>query len=134
MTKKEAIKNHRDMWNWIADQIEKDKELKHIEDLKQDYCNDYTSGDYCIQFNCFCCEYAKISNDYNFNCNSCPVEWPSTTKEFMCEYKNNKSLKIGDCDGLWIECADMVYSPKSYTWEEQAKLARQIANLPERED
>lgn len=41
----------------------------------------------------------------------------------MCEHKENKpSTEVG----LWIQCRD------AKTWEEQAELARKIANLPER--
>ena len=31
--KKEAVQRHREMWNWIADQVEKDG-LKHLSDIK----------------------------------------------------------------------------------------------------
>lgn len=67
ITKKEAVRKHRAMWNWIADYIEKKKEEQ------------------CI-------------------------------------------LSCCDPGGIYRKCIDAL------TWEEQAEIARQIANLSERED
>ena len=127
MTKQEAVENHRKMWNWIANQIEKDEELKDVIDLKQKYCEIYN---HYLLHNCFCCEYCN--SFFYLDCSKCPVEWPSTASNFMCEFKDIESEKNDGCDGLWIECANMLDEPEYYTWEEQAELARQIANLPER--
>lgn len=121
MTREEAIKKHREMWNWIADWIERCESTCNIDILKEYYI--YTNEDI-IMYNvykefyncCYCCVYADN------NCNRCPVEWPSTAKEFMCEVTDNEYTD----DGLWLECF------ASKDWKEQVELARQIANLPER--
>ena len=54
----------------------------------------------------------------------CPIEWGSEVEDLMCldQYKEY------DNEGLYALCRDEL------DWREQAKLARQIANLPEREN
>lgn len=109
LTKQQAIEGHRKMWNWIADTIEKKKTVCCIPELKRDYCfeNNLT-----LSCNCFCCEY----NSHTQACKKCPLDWGKTRS---CS-TNEKSLycRITYCE----------------LWKEQVDLARQIANLPERED
>ena len=116
LTREEAVSWHRKMWNWIADRIEEEKDYQDINNLKEEYC--YREGFYCVISDCFCCEYAS------FNCNFCPIEWGGGLKYSMCldQYKEK------DNKGLYSLCCD------EKDWKEQAKLARQIANLPERQD
>ena len=116
LTREEAISEHRKMWNWIADRIEEEKEYQDIEDLKIEYCDREGFDD--IENNCFCCEYT------NCVCEFCPIEWESEAGDYMCldQYKEK------DCKGLYMLCFDEL------DWKEQAKLARKIANLPEREN
>ena len=114
LTREEAISKHRKMWNWIADRIEEEKEYQDINYLKKEYCD--IKGFHCETNNCFCCEYTNI------NCSLCPIEWGSEVEYLMCldQYKEY------DNEGLYLLCCD------EKDREEQAKLARQIANLPER--
>lgn len=116
LTREEAISKHRKMWNWIADRIEEEKEYQDIGDLKIEYCDREGFDD--IENNCFCCEYTQV------NCGSCPIEWHSHLYEYMCEQKDEED----DDKGLYLLCCD------ESDWREHAKLARQIANLPEREN
>lgn len=81
LTKEQAISEHRKMWNWIADKIEKEKECQEIGDLKEEYC---IENDFLLKNDCFCCEYTKN------NCDNCPIEWKSVLKEFMCEQKHKE--------------------------------------------
>lgn len=119
LTKKQAIELHRDMWNCIADEIERSKKVLDIFGLKRRYCK--TAGFGRVMFNCFLCEYAgHVAESYANMCSYCPLEWESKFNEFMCEHNINAG------DGLWLKCCD------AETWQEQAALARQIANLPER--
>lgn len=67
LTREEAISEHRKMWNWIADEIEKEKRDQDILDLKEEYCNREGYND--IRSDCFCCGYTKYICDY------CPIEW-----------------------------------------------------------
>ena len=114
LTREEAVSEHRKMWNWIADRIEEEKEYQDINYLKKEYCD--IKGFHCETNNCFCCEYTNI------NCSLCPIEWGSEVENLMCldQYKEY------DNEGLYLLCCD------EKDREEQAKLARQIANLPER--
>lgn len=109
LTKKEAVQKHRAMWNWIADYIEKKKEEQCIPELKFMYLEEQ---DETPSFSCYCCEYnEQLDND----CEFCPVIW---------------GLNSG-CYGeksLYRQCMCAT------TWSKQAAIARQIANLPERED
>lgn len=116
LTREEAILWHRKMWNWIADRIEEEKEYQDINYLKKEYCD--IKGFHCETNNCFCCEYTNI------NCSLCPIECGSEVEYLMCldQYKEY------DNEGLYLLCCD------EKDREEQAKLARQIANLPEREN
>lgn len=116
LTREEAISKHRKMWNWIADRIEEEKEYQDIEDLKIEYCDREGFDD--IENNCFCCEYT------NCVCEFCPIKWESKVENYMCVDK----YKEDDYEGIYWICCD------EEDWKEQAKLARQIANLPEREN
>lgn len=79
-----------------------------ITSLKEQYCD--AKGFKNIFSGCFLCEYTGV------NCKICPLDWGNHSRIYMCERNN----------GLWIKCRD------SEDWQEQAALARQIANLPER--
>lgn len=105
MTKQEAIKNHRAMWNWIADQIEERKQALNIGVLKYRYLHHVYNG--YASHNCFCCEYDDEHDDHV--CSHCPLVWPE-----------------GHCIVLYKVCCE------SHDYNEQAKYARKIANLPER--
>lgn len=116
LTREEAVSEHRKMWNWIADKIEEEKRDQDIFDLKEEYCNREGYND--IRSDCFCCGYTKYICDY------CPIEWGSEVEYYMCLDK----YEAYDDKGLYSLCCN------ESDWREQAKLARQIANLPEREN
>ena len=131
ISREEAIRKHREMWNWIADRYEfngADAPVTHLKAtfIKEHYPNDYPLSD------CYCCEYAgKILNQkiegVTYNCERCPLEWPSTCSELMCLYKNN----ITNFNGLYKEI--LYYShPYVAIYKKAAIIAREIANLPER--
>lgn len=109
LTKKQAIEGHRKMWNWIADEIEKRKCECDISFLKQCYCYE---NNLALVANCFCCEYNKGCT----KCEKCPLNWIQTPS--CCDSEKSLYYRI-------------VFSK---LWKEQADLARQIANLPERKD
>lgn len=125
LTREQAIAEHRKMWNWITDKIEKLKTVVNIYDYKKEYC--YINKYDFILHNCFCCEYASIKwlNSYvDSICQMCPLDWKSKSNRVMCENAEHEK----DYEGLYSLCC------KAKSWQEQAALARQIANLPERED
>jgi hypothetical protein len=120
LTKQEAIEKHRKMWNWIADELEKGNAYKYYisrfeflqtEPLKLAYFTEIKEYDFPIA-GCYCCEYARRGK--STICKDCPLDWPGG----KCVGENGLYRKIN------IECVE-----KNYT--EAAKLARQIANLPE---
>lgn len=112
LTKREAVRKHRAMWNWIADYIEEKKEVQCIPTLKALYTS-YHCDD--VANDCYCCEYVvNTLKDRFTNCADCPIIWETDPD--------------GICDGFYNPCLE------AESWQEQANLARQIANLPERED
>lgn len=120
MTKQEAIKNHRAMWNWIADEIKEAKCVLDVYEMKRQYL--LLNGFLRVQNYCFLCQYSS-----GYGCQKCPMEWPSKAETYMCEDDGN------DLDGLWLECYNM-YDNGDLDWRKQADFARQIANLPERSE
>lgn len=109
LTKQQAIEGHRKMWNWIADEIERGKYVCIIRELKFFYC---IANNLILRQNCFCCEY----NSGYYDCSRCPLDWIETLH--CCDNEDSLYNRVKDAD----------------TWQEQADLARQIANLPERKD
>lgn len=111
VTREETIKNHRKMWNWIADQI-RDGRKDTISALKIKYLIEHGYNPDTILHGCFCCEYSVQENgDYDNYCESCPLIWGN---EEYCE------------DGYFCE-------NEGWNWtvftEENAK---EIASLPEK--
>ena len=77
LTKEQAIKEHRKMWNWIADQY-KNGCIKYIYEVEQRYineCTNYSSDE--IESDSFCCEYSnlcsKIIINYLFSSSNIPL-------------------------------------------------------------
>ena len=105
------VDQHRAMWNWIADQIEKRKQIQDILILKSDWCK---SNDVNVKGNCFACQY---SYDEDKNCDDgCLFNWSDSDDFVSC------------FDSYYLECHCV------FLWQKQAALARKIANLPVRED
>lgn len=126
MLKEEAIRKHRAMWNYIAQQIENEKHTMNIGELKSKYVEH--SGDNAVEMythnNCYLCKYTDIK------CYECPLIWSSEFKSYQCEY--GFRLPNGYIsEGLYAECYHLYCTGD---WQLQAELARKIANLPEKED
>ena len=132
LTKKQAIEEHRKMWNWIADAI-KNKEAcsavvsrynwdSLIAKLTHRYLLNYTGQNYKdIYTHCFCCEYARNDTYYvNDICRYCPVIWSGSTGRCCDEYGEYEELT--SLHGYSDENNEKAY-----------KLALKIANLPERD-
>ena len=137
ISKEEAIKNHRAMWNWIADQYEKGSN-KHVRFLKREYIDtmDPNRDQYiklCVS--CYCCYYAGINdivgagNRYRFNCDQCPVVWPSYAEEGMCCERTSHASGTGLYEFI-EECTD-VYMGIDEIRDILVKLCRFVADLPE---
>lgn len=154
-TKQQAIEKHRKMWNWIANQLDKAEELKNngntlgtLYEVWLLKCKYTEKLEYNILHNCFCCEYdwrQSVKSEAK-DCTYCPLCWGTENKaeDFFCEtgidiQSLNEKYKIdlegGDCKketiGLW-NLAEQLSENEMY--KEAAEVARQIANLPEKED
>lgn len=116
LTKKQAITNHRKMWNWIADETERRKCCVN----KWEYFYETGFPEVKIPFaNCFCCGYAisQPGEDEDVDyCMFCPVQWNTThnsidEKCLSGEYGQwSKAFREGD-------------------YKRATKIARKIANL-----
>ena len=136
ISKEEAIKNHRAMWNWIADQYEKGSNQR-VRFLKREYIDTMDPNrDERIKklyVSCYCCYYAGINNivgadnEYMFNCDQCPVVWPSYAGEGMC--CEGPSCTIGLYE-LIEECTAF-YKGFDEIRDILVKLCRLVADLPE---
>lgn len=116
LTREQAIAEHRKMWNWIADAIETLKIVFDIDILKDLYLGVFKKMSIYPVESCFLCEYSrseKNKKDSGTSCDYCPII---------------RAYGDGCLGGLYYA----VSTAKS--WQEQAALARQIANLPERKD
>lgn len=105
ITKKLAVALHRKLWNWIADETER----QHCRVEKEEYP---LFKRLLILNKCWCCEYAQG------NCEECPIVW----------HIRNKFLGGSPC-----ELAEFRDWENAMYWCESARLARVIAELPERD-
>lgn len=109
MTREEAIKKHRELWHWIAEEHRKRKSvIVHKED-NPDVAKESPLN------NCWLCEYVRQSKIvfYDF-CSACPINWGVGT-----------CMKKGSPYRAWTFNTFLDY-------EELAKLAKIIAELPEK--
>ena len=119
LTREEAIANHRKMWNWIADETERWEDCA----TKSDYFKNLF--DLPIPQNeCYCCEYAQDIALHSV-CSGCPLLWGShfATCIFDGSSENKRGLYV-----QWERAC------KEKDWQKSARLAREIANLPERKE
>lgn len=105
LTREQAIKEHRKMWRWLAE---------HPGKQKQDYLEFVEIDWRGMSSSCFLCEYV-LGKYEKWECKHCPLDWD----ERGCT-NEDKSLY----DEWWYE----------HDNRRRAELARQIAELPEREE
>lgn len=135
ISKEEAIKNHRAMWNWIADQYEKGSN-KRVQFLKRKYIDTMDPNrDERIKIpaSCYCCYYAGLNNiagnKYMFNCDQCPVVWPSYAEEGMCCEGTSRTSGTGLYE--FIKECTAFYKGVDEIRDILVKLCRLVADLPE---
>ena len=119
LTREEAIANHRKMWNWIADETER---LERVV-LKPEYFKEHSisHNDFPVRF-CYCCSFDLTYYSLPL-CGACPINWGVDTEMNACCNKKSPYEK-------W----DIIVKYYPNDWKSAAKLAREIANLPERGD
>jgi hypothetical protein len=138
--KQEAIQNHRKMWNWIADEIEKETILLKyncLSFLKENYFEINNLPE--IQCNCFCCEYVNKYKGGWFlpgSCMGCPLVWGTEKVIYnsfcFCEGLSLNDKKFTNYEnerGPYGKCVDAMCDGN---YKEAARQARIIANLPEK--
>lgn len=120
LTREEAIAEHRKMWRWIAEETVKQQEFVY----EWKYMEKYFPKDV-IENICFCCEYStqKKLFEGTHKCDFCPIDWGGKFSNYMCVDKEYADDDKG-LFALWVNAKD---------WKEAAELARQIAELPERQ-
>ena len=121
LTREQVIAEHRKMWRWIAEQYEKEYDIDPYQ-LKKIYFsgNWYDDPFLMIQSCCFLCDYVKELGDGR--CNNCPLVWGTTGNYCMGTSGEHRGLY-----GQLMDC----YLNRDI--EKCAKLARQIADLPEKQ-
>lgn len=108
------------MWRDMHEYIIKEERCVHVPTFKNVWCRDRGLN---FLHDCPLCQYAWEENDVMPMCDSCPIEWGSTARAFYCENVNNVDFTG---KGLWLRCKN------AKTWQEQAAIAKQISELPER--
>lgn len=110
LTKQEAIDGHRKMWNWIADETEKRRKVV----TKRAYFEE-------LQVpvpirGCYCCDYA------NDRCSNCPIQWTLSN--------DGPDNALFYCRSTTAEFEAWFDAKNRKDWQEAAKWARIIAELP----
>lgn len=111
LTKEEAIRRHRMMWEWIGEETLRKKacatETEALEFFGWNPRNIYSYD--------WCCEYA------HGNCNYCAVKWPAKDIDVACVSYYGNGLY-----DLWYK------SVERDDWRTAAYYALYISMLPER--
>lgn len=134
MTRHQAVEDHRKMWKWITEQLERmtEEESKRIDIfiLKKAYINDHREEiikkyginitDEIENYYCFLCCYARLLlgiSGGSLVCDFCPV-------------------KVDDDIGRGIVCLGGLYGrTENYNpLKKRIKAARTISELPENEN
>lgn len=121
LTRSEAIRLHRKMWNWIVEETLKKKEKV----WKSDYFK--KMGIILLEnipeVGCYCCEFTKQNlKNGDVCCNLCPLNWESEVDSFMCCNK----YEDYDRKGLFKQWLNEI------NYKKCASLAMKIANLTEK--
>lgn len=117
LTKEKAIELHRQLWNYIADESERTEKM-----VSKSYAFYHFGWGYNVKTLCWCCEYC------NSICSNCPVDWGA-----------NNCMDTRSPFDRWHDMQELclIYDGKNENLYKKylklyIKLARQIANLPER--
>lgn len=108
MTRDEAIREHRKMWNWIADETlrlkRKVEKSEYFETFKKEYKIKPMSE-------CWCCEFNNQRH-----CKNCIIDWGDGAYCTTVSHRLSAFM-------LWAN---------SCNYKKAARYARKIAELPER--
>lgn len=114
LTREEAIKKTRNMWNWIADKtLERKAIVGKLDYFEENGIKDIPS---CA---CYLCEY---DSELSYKCKRCPLEF--------LKNNNDEIMPCCDDDSPYSKWYDACAFYEDY--ELAAKYAREIVNLPEK--
>lgn len=103
MTKKEAVENHRKMWNWLGKESIKQQRIVKKEEYFRHFKMRPLNNNFCCQYMC----------DNGFTtCQNCPINWKLDNVDYCIA-------------SVFIDCAN------SNLFIEYALKCFVIANLPE---
>ena len=132
ITKDEAIRHHRQMWRWIAEETERLGRKVYKWEYFKVMGIDKNDIPY---FECYCCEFdrqARADKTFCCQCEKCPLDWGARYemgyKKALCSIIMHPDNKDKNKYGYFRQWLD-TKSP-----EKAAELARIIAELPEKEE
>lgn len=135
LTREEAVRRHRLMWNWIADEAER----THKSVTRLDAFDHFGWNIYDALSLCWCCEWAynewirnkELGIDFRSRCCICPLDWSNGKNEVI----KAGCSKISIHDGCkYPVLYKLWYYSIATDFDESSKLARIIANLPEKKE
>lgn len=114
MTREEAIKKHRELWHWIAEEHRKRKSVWVYKNENPEIAEKKPLN------MCWLCEYTKQFDKVfpKQECDFCPIKWGENS---------NSCVNVESPFLAWI-------NPCRFNYEDMARLADTIAELPEKED
>lgn len=118
LTKEEAIRRHRMMWEWIGNETLKAKRCIGKEEVFDHFGWNIDEVD-CA---CWCCEYTGIT------CTECPIKWPGVEGEYSSCTLMAMGKMIGHTGGIFSRWSDSCYNED---WRTAAYYALYISMLPE---
>lgn len=138
LTREEAIRRHRLMWNWIADEDETEKTGETI--TKKDAFKHFGWNKSDAFALCWCCEWAHweqnldlYKDNFKSVCFYCPLDWSNGEKKILKATCSEIMTNDGYVnDGLYEQWFFKTYSEEDHA--EASRLARIIANLPEKKE
>ena len=121
LTKEEAIRRHRMMWEWIGNSTLRTHRCVD----KLDAFHHFGWDTYDTPAKCWCCKY---SADIGGGCDRCPIVWPSKSDDMKCVYSKKESNGYDGLYDMWSS------SVTKNDWRTAAYYALYISMLPERKD
>ena len=138
LTREEAIRRHRLVWNWLADETEKIGETITKKDAFKHFGWDRSK----VLSSCWCCEWAHwkrnldlyiYKDNFKSVCFYCPLDWSNGEKKILKATCLDIMTNDGYVnDGLYEQWFFKTYGEEDHA--EASRLARIIANLPEKKE
>lgn len=143
LTKEECIRRHRLLWNYIADQIEEQEEVPW--NYKEEAFEHFGWHNGAMFSYCWACYYCQMKdfemvddadaekrNAY-VKCHNCLFDWYDRGNRLWDENYSNYCNDCNDRTTLYSRFRELRNNTNE-DWKEAAKIAREIASMPVRED